>query len=149
MEEIEHGTPERGQSRLVVGAVIILAFVLALGWWVDRRWQDSTTDDVSAVAERASTALDNAQRRLTSMRDYVRPAIARPDLDPVTRDSMDDLVAQARDQGLVELASVRAELVAFTFVPWHSGPRDVRDAALSALDQGIAELSADAGPRES
>jgi nitrogen fixation/metabolism regulation signal transduction histidine kinase len=145
MEEMEYGASRNRHPRLLMAAVVVFALVLAAAWWLDRRWQESSTDAVALATEQAETALANAQRRIGSMREYVRPAISRPDLDPQVRASMDDLVQEARAQGLLELALAREELATLTFAPWHDGPRTLRDDALATLDAAVAELGDDNG----
>lgn len=143
MEELEYGAPRTRHPRLLTAAIVAFAIVLAAAWWLDRRWQESATDAVNAATEQAEMTVTNAQRRLGSMRDYVQPAISRPDLDPEVRESMDDLVQEARAQGLLELAVVREQLTGLTFAPWHDGPRNLRDDALASLDAAVAELRQD------
>ncbi len=142
MEELEYGAPRKRHPRLLTAAIVAFAIVLATAWWLDRRWQESSTEAVNVAAEQAETTVANAQRRLGSMREYVQPAISRPDLDPQTRQSMDELVQEARAQGLLELAAVREELAGLSFAPWHDEPRTLRDQALAALDAAVADLGA-------
>lgn len=140
MEELEYGAPRKRHPRLLIAAVAAFALILTAGWILDRRWQDSATAEVSAATEQAEIALVIAQQRIASMREYVQPAVSRPDLDPDTRQSMNDLVEQAREQGLVELQAARQQLADLTFAPWHDGPRSLRDQALASLEAQISAI---------
>lgn len=140
MEELEYGEPRQRHPRLLAAAVIALTLVVALCWWLDRQWEGAATADVTAAASHAEMTVTNAQRRLDSMRDYVRPAISRPDLDPAMRTSMEELIDDARNQGLLEIDAARAALLDLSFAPWHDGPRRLRDEAVATLEAGRVTL---------
>lgn len=123
----------RSRSRLVVTAVLAVAFVAANGFTLQHL--SSTRDDAAGLAaERGRTEAELAQRRsdLTTLRTRIDAALADLGQQTETRDDLNTLNQARRDQAAKTASDLRAALTQISLGRAHE----------SELDQCLLRLQA-------
>lgn len=142
MEELAQGTAQPRSARRVIAITVLAALLLGVGVWIDARWRSSTQERLTATEQQARAVVDSGQRRINTMRDYVQPAVSRPDLDPTVREEMAALVLQTRDEVREEAEELRRQLADIRVAPWHTDLETEREAIARTLDAQIATWQA-------
>lgn len=142
MEELAQGTAQPRSARRVIAITVLAALLLGVGVWIDARWRSSTQERLTATEQQARAVVDSGQRRINTMRDYVQPAVSRPDLDPTVREEMAALVLQTRDEVREEAEELRRQLADIRVAAWHTDLESEREAIARTLDAQIATWQA-------
>lgn len=148
METLEQGTESRGQRwrphPVLLGLAAAVTIGIGAAWFIDARWQDTATADLTLAFDETLTAIEIAERRVQSVTEYARPARDRVDVDPSVRESLDELVRDAAADSAADIATQRDRVDAVRLLPWHTDLRTARDQAGAWLDlraSGIVSLA--------
>lgn len=124
------------RSWLVVGALVVLLAVLAVD---DRRAHAAEATQVERCASTVTDARVLADRRVSAMASYVRPAFSGRQ-PPATKTGLAQLVAGAAARAVPTLESARASCADVGVRPWHGDLGGHLDACLAAVDARLAWL---------
>jgi len=115
-------------------AAAAVAVVLCLGaWWVD---QHRRTDEFTALmvsVQHGQASVDDADRRVASMIEYVSPLLHAASTPPDVRAGMDQLVHGSAVQEAAALRLAAAEVAAVPVWGWHHEQVAARDAYVADL----------------
>ena len=121
------------RSWLLVGALVVLLAVLGID---DRRVHAAEEEQVQRCVATVADARVLADRRVSAMASYVRPALSRRQL-PETRVGLAGLVAGAARKAVPTLESARSTCAAVGVRPWHGDLNQYLDACLAVLDSRL------------
>ena len=141
-EVLDHEPPP--PSRRAWSAVGLLVLVLVAAGVEDRQAHAAEGDAVERCAAATAEARALADRRVSSMASYVRPAL-NGSYTPEVRAGLSRLVADAARDAAPLLGAARVTCARVGVRPWHGDLRGRVDACLQTLDARRAWLEQVAG----
>ena len=141
-EVLEHEPPR--PTRRAWAAVGLLVLVLVGAGVEDRRAHASEAAAVARCAAATGEARALADRRVSSMASYVRPAL-NGSYTPEVRAGLSRLVGEAARDAAPVLGAARVTCARVGVRPWHGDLRGRLDACLQTLDARHAWLEEVAG----
>lgn len=125
-ETLAFGRDRRPRRRWVVVGVLV-ATVLVGALAVDRGARDQEVDALLDDLDSVSAAVVRADRRVSGMQEYLRPATSLPNVGSALGGDLVELVDGAREDAradvLAQLAQVRDDEV----LPWHGDVASARE----------------------
>lgn len=126
---------------LVVGLLLLGLVGVGLE---DRRAHAAEAARIDACLETAQAARDLADRRVSAMATYVRPALSGAYTYQV-REGLAALVARSARRAAPALDDARGACARIDVRPWHGDLQDRLDGCLATLDARLAWFSRVAG----
>ena len=138
--------PTRAPRRAWALVVVLVLVLVAVGL-DDRRVHAATSARVETCAAATVAARAFADRRVSSVATYVRPAWASPQTTS-TRAALARLVGRAARDSSGPLTAARTTCRRFEVRPWHGDLRARADACLATIDarlRWLDEVARDGG----
>ncbi len=140
METVSFGRePTRPRWRMPVVAVLVLVVVgLAVA---DERLRSTEVADLLERVEASQVTVGLAERKLSSMQQYVRPVLASAGRSSPTGVDLAGLVADVGDEGAERVAAGRPAVQGSGILAWHRSALTARAEYLEYLDAKTAHLA--------
>ena len=136
-ELLEHEPPRTSpRTWLVVGALVLALVAVGLE---DRRAHAVESDRAAACAAATVAARAFADRRVSAMASYVRPAL-NGSYTPAVRAGLSRLVGRAARESAPALDAARTTCARIDVRPWHGALQGRVDACLDTLDARLRWL---------
>ncbi len=133
MVEVLEGPSQHPRHRWLVGLAVVALLVGAAAVWVEGvRRGPGERRALVACATAAEQATNRAERRLSTMANYVSPALGRG--SPRLRETMLRLVADQADSLVGSLDAARASCAAVSVWPFNRSHHEARSAYVAFLD---------------
>lgn len=130
------GQPADRRGWLVVGTLVVLLVGLGLE---DRRAHADEADRVEECVSATIAARTLADRKVSSMADYVRPALNGA-FTPEVRTGLSRLVGGVARDSVAPLDAARSTCARIDVRPWHGDLKGRVDGCLETLDARLTWL---------
>jgi hypothetical protein len=121
-------------SRAARGALALaLVVVLAGAWQVDRQRRGSEFSTLLSAARQGQSTVDDSDRKVASMIEYVSPLLHAERTPPDVRAGLQQIVRQAAVQAAAALRAQAAQFAAIRVWGWHDEAKAARDAYVRDL----------------
>jgi|SRR5680860_34869 len=117
---------------VLLGGALVLA---------DATARSGEFDDLMVAVEATQTTVALSERKLSSMRQYVRPLMSSTDASSPVGLGLRDLVRDVGLEGAARVAEQREAVTATRILPWHSAQRTARARYLDYLDAKAEHLA--------
>jgi len=135
--------PSRPWWRLPALSVLVLVVVGLVV--ADQRLRSTEVDGLLDRVEASQVTVGLAERKLSSMQQYVRPVLASTGRSSPTGTDLAGLVAGVGTEGAERVAAERSEVQEAGILPWHRSELTARAEYLGYLDAKVTHLASAGG----
>ena len=132
------GRPPRlgRRSRALIVALVVLA--VGSGWAVDQHQHSAEFGTLLAAVRHGQATIDDCDRRVASMIDYVSPLLHAARTPPDVRAGLQQVVHASALQAAARLRAEARAVAAINVLPWHGQEAAARDAYVADLNARAA-----------